>query len=119
MSGFGSASQTVQSSRANDFGKRQVPVRSLVASLRPWNNLAAAAVAVEIAPPAGKLAELDSPAYQQLVAESVTAGIEAVRGKLAAAPEAPVPPMTAPGAGAPHGAASCIHPSPSTALTDC
>jgi N-acetylmuramoyl-L-alanine amidase len=85
QSGFRAASQTAETSLATELGRRQVLVRSLLAPLRPLNNIAAAAVAIEIAPPAGKLAELNSPAYQQLVAESVSAGIEAVRDQLGAA----------------------------------
>ena len=60
-------------------------MRSLLAPLRPLNNITAAAVAIEIAPPAGKLSDLNSASYQQLVAEAATAGIEAVRDKLGAA----------------------------------
>jgi N-acetylmuramoyl-L-alanine amidase len=85
QSGFGAASQIAESSFATEFEKRQVAVRSLAAPLRPLNNVAAAAVAIEIAPPAGKISDLDSPGYQRLVAESVAAGIEAVREKLGAA----------------------------------
>jgi N-acetylmuramoyl-L-alanine amidase len=84
QSGFRAASQAAQSSLAVEFGKRQIAVRSLLAPLRPLNNVTAAAVAIEIAPPAGKLADLNSAAYQQQVAESVTAGIEAVRDQLGA-----------------------------------
>ena len=84
QSGFRSPSKTVESSLATEFTKRQVPVRSQLAPLRPLNNVTAAAVAIEIAPPGGKLSDLNSPAYQQLVAESVTAGIEEARDKLAA-----------------------------------
>jgi len=84
QSGFRAASQTAETSLATELGKRQVAVRSLLAPLRPLNNITAAAVAIEIAPPAGKLADLNSPGYQQLVAESVTAGIEAVRDQLGA-----------------------------------
>ncbi len=85
QSGFRTASQTAESSLAAEFGKREVRVRSLLAPLRPLNNITAAAVAIEIAPPAGKISDLNSPAYQQLVAESVTAGIEAVRDRLGTA----------------------------------
>ena len=84
QAGFRAASQTAETSLATELGKRQVAVRSQLAPLRPLNNITAAAVAIEIAPPTGKLADLDSPAYQQLVAESVTAGIEAVRDQLGA-----------------------------------
>jgi N-acetylmuramoyl-L-alanine amidase len=85
QSGFRAASQTAESSLAAELGKRQIAVRSLLAPVRPLNNITAAAVAIEIAPRAGQLADLNSPAYQQLVAESVTAGIEAVRDQLRAA----------------------------------
>jgi N-acetylmuramoyl-L-alanine amidase len=84
QSGFHAASQTAETSVTAELGKRQIAVRSLLAPLRPLNNITAAAVAIEVAPPAGKLAELNSPTYQQLVAESVTAGIEAVRDQLGA-----------------------------------
>ena len=86
QSGFRAVSQTAESGLAAEFAKREVPVRSLLAPLRPLNNITSAAVGIEIAPPAGKAADLNSPAYQQLVAEAVAAGIEAVRDKLGAAP---------------------------------
>jgi N-acetylmuramoyl-L-alanine amidase len=86
QSGFRVASQTAESSLATEFGKRQIPVRNLPAPLRPLNNLPTAAVAIEIAPLSGKIADLNSVAYQQLLAESVTAGIEAVRDKLGTPP---------------------------------
>ncbi len=82
QSGFHAASQAAASSLAAELGKRQIAVRSLLAPLRPLNNITAAAVAVEIASPSGKVDDLNSPAYQQLVAESITAGIEAVRNQL-------------------------------------
>jgi len=82
QSGSRPASLTLASSLAAEFGKRQVPVRSLTAPLRPLNGVIAAAVAIEIAPPAGMVSDLNSPAYQQLVSEAVTAGIEAARDKL-------------------------------------
>jgi N-acetylmuramoyl-L-alanine amidase len=85
QAGFRTASQTAQSSLASELGKRQIAVRSLFAPLRPLNNITTAAVAIEIAPPGGKLADLNSPAYQQLVAEAITAGIEAVRNQPAGA----------------------------------
>ncbi len=50
QSGFRAVSQIAESSMAAEFGKRQVVVRSLAAPLRPLNNVAAAAVAVEVAP---------------------------------------------------------------------
>ncbi len=85
QSGFRAASQSVEASLATELGKKQIAVRSLLASLRPLNNITAAAVAIEIAPPSDKLDDLNSAAYQQMVAESVTAGIEAVRSQLGGA----------------------------------
>ena len=84
QSEFRAASQTAETSLATELGKRQVAARSLLAPLRPLNNITAAAVAIEVAPPAGKLADLNSSSYQQLVAESITSGIEAVREQLGA-----------------------------------
>lgn len=86
QSGFRAASQTAQASLAAEFIKRQVPVRSLIAPLRPLNNIATAAVAIEISPPAGGISGLTSSAYQQLVAESVASGAAAVRDKLESKP---------------------------------
>ncbi|MGA9815291.1 MAG: N-acetylmuramoyl-L-alanine amidase, partial [Terriglobales bacterium] len=86
QSGFRAASQSVEASLAAELGKKQIAVRSLLAPLRPLNNITAAAVAIEIAPPSGKLDDLTSAAYQQMVAESVTAGIEGVRNQLGGAP---------------------------------
>ena len=85
QAGFGAASQAAESSLAAELGKRQIAVRSLLAPLRPLNNITAAAVAVEIASPTGKVDDLNSAAYQQTVAESITAGIEAVRNQLGGA----------------------------------
>ena len=96
QSRFRALSQNTESSLASEFGKRQVPVRSLAAPLRPLNNVAAAAVAIEIAPPAGKIADLDSPAYQQVVAESVVAGIEMVKDRLGAGLEVSLSDVTKP-----------------------
>jgi N-acetylmuramoyl-L-alanine amidase len=94
QSRFRAVSQGAESSLASELGKRQVPVRSLAAPLRPLNNVATAAVAIEVAPPAGKLSDLDSPAYQQVVAEAVVAGIEAVKDKLGSVPEVTSPGLT-------------------------
>lgn len=79
---FRAASEAAEASLAAELGKRQIAVRTLLAPLRPLNNITAAAVAIEIAPSAGRLADLTSPAYQQVVAESVTAAVEAVRAQL-------------------------------------
>jgi N-acetylmuramoyl-L-alanine amidase len=78
-------SQMVEASLAAEFEKRQVAVRSLVAPLRPLNNVTAAAIAIEVAPPVGGITELNSPRYQQLISESIASGVLAVRDRLGTA----------------------------------
>jgi N-acetylmuramoyl-L-alanine amidase len=79
------ASQAVETSLAAEFGKRQISVRSLIAALRPLNNVTAAAIAIEVAPPAGGIAELSSPQYQQLISEAIASGVLAARDRLGTA----------------------------------
>ena len=52
------------------------------ASLRPTNNIAAPAIAVEIAPPGDNVPDIASAAYLDQVAQSIAAGIVAVRNKI-------------------------------------
>jgi N-acetylmuramoyl-L-alanine amidase len=59
-------------------------VRSLIAPLRPLANLIAPAVGIELAPPAGDVAELNSPTYQQAICSSLAAGLASMRDKLEA-----------------------------------
>jgi N-acetylmuramoyl-L-alanine amidase len=79
------ASQVIETSLAAEFEKRQVAVRSLIAPLRPLNNVTSAAIAIEVAPPASGMADLNSPQYQQLISESIASGVLAVRDKLGTA----------------------------------
>jgi N-acetylmuramoyl-L-alanine amidase len=69
---------------ASELQKQRVPVRVLMAPLRPLNNITTAAVAVEVAPSEGGVEDLNSPAYQQLVTSSLAAGVLSVRDKLEA-----------------------------------
>jgi N-acetylmuramoyl-L-alanine amidase len=82
QSAFASSSQAAEAAVAAELQKNQIPVRTLVAPLRPLNNIAAAALALEVAPPAVGVSGLDSPEYQQLVATSVAAGIASARDQL-------------------------------------
>jgi N-acetylmuramoyl-L-alanine amidase len=82
--GFRAASQNAANSLAAELGKRQIAVRLLLAPLRPLNNVAMPAIAIEIAPLTAKISDLYSPAYQQLVAEAITSGIEAIHDQLGA-----------------------------------
>ena len=78
------ASQSALDGIAVELRRRQIPVRTLSAPLRPLNNVTAAAIAVEIAPPGTNVAELASPAYQQSLASTLANGIAAARDKLGA-----------------------------------
>ena len=71
---------------AGELQKRQVPVRTLQAPLRPLNNMAGAAIAVEVAPQGGDVSQLVAPDYQQLVTSAVATAIAANRDQLAGAP---------------------------------
>jgi N-acetylmuramoyl-L-alanine amidase len=75
-------SGSVAGSVAAELEARKLPNATLFAPLRPMNNIAAPAFAVEIAPPAGKVEDIASAAYQEQVAQSIAAGIAAVRSKL-------------------------------------
>jgi len=81
---FQAISRAAQASLAAELQSRQVTVRSLSAPLRPLNNVMAAAVAVELGPPSDDISELNSAAYQQLVASAIAAGLGNVRDKLEA-----------------------------------
>ncbi len=69
---------------ASELAKRQIQVRTLAAPMRPLNNVIAAAIAVEVAPPGTDVMDLNLPAYQQNVVSAVATGIAAVRDKLGA-----------------------------------
>jgi hypothetical protein len=71
---------------AGELQKRQIPVRTLTAPLRPLNNVIAAALAVEVAPQGSDIMQLTAPDYQQLVTSAVATAIAAAHDRLAAAP---------------------------------
>jgi N-acetylmuramoyl-L-alanine amidase len=79
-------SQATAVSVGAELRKLQITVRTLRAPLRPLNNITTAALAVEVAPPAGDLSPLTAPDYQQLIAGAVANGIVAIRAQLGAAP---------------------------------
>jgi N-acetylmuramoyl-L-alanine amidase len=79
-----SSSQAAASSMATEFRNKEISVRTLAAALRPLNNITTAAIALEIAPSSGKVSDLSSSDYQQLVASTVAAGIVDARGRLEA-----------------------------------
>jgi len=75
-------SQSAASAVAAEFQKRQIPVRTLAAPLRPLNNVTGAAIAVEVAPQGADPAELTAPDYQQLVTSAVATAIASARNQL-------------------------------------
>src|ERR1700733_10781255 len=78
-------SQIAASAVAAEMQKRQIPVRSLSAPLRPLNNLAGAAIALEVAPNDSDSSQLTAPDYQQLVTSAVSTAIAATRDQLGGA----------------------------------
>ena len=79
-------SQSTATAVSNELQKRQVPVRSLAAPLRPLNNVIGPAIAVEVAPQASDVAQLTAPDYQELVTSAVATAIAANRDQLGGAP---------------------------------
>lgn len=72
---FLSSSQSAANTIAVELEKSHIAVRQLAAPLRPLNNIVAAAVAIEVAPPATGPSDLTSTAYVEFVTNSVAAGI--------------------------------------------
>jgi N-acetylmuramoyl-L-alanine amidase len=67
---------------AAELNTRKVPVRATSASVRPLNNIAAPAVAIEVSPLSSDVSTLTSADYQQRIAGAIAAGVSAVRNKL-------------------------------------
>ena len=63
----------------------QVPVALFPAPVRPLNNVAGAALAVEVAPLRGNLESLTNASYQDAVAQALAAALTTVRPKIEAA----------------------------------
>jgi N-acetylmuramoyl-L-alanine amidase len=82
QSAFLTGSQAATANVSAELTQRQVPVRVLVAPLRPLNNVITAAVGVEVAPSAEGISSLTLPAYQDLIAASVASGVADMRDKL-------------------------------------
>ena len=75
-------SALVAGSVSAELETRKLPNATLAATLRPMNNIAAPAIAIEIASPSGDVNEIASATYLDQVAQSIAAGIAAVRGKI-------------------------------------
>ena len=63
-----------------------LPVRSLIAPVRPLGSVTEAAVAIEVAPLGPSPDELAAATYQQKIASALAAGIAGLRAKWEAAP---------------------------------
>lgn len=79
-------SQSAASAIAAELQKRQIPVRTLSAPLRPLNNVAGPAIGLEVSPTGTDLAQITAPDYQELVTGAVATAIAAARDQLGAAP---------------------------------
>jgi len=75
-------SHTVADGITLELGRRRVPAESLEAPVRPLNNIAAAAVAIEVNAPAGDTRAFHSPNYQLTVASAVADAVLAARPRL-------------------------------------
>src|SRR5205823_5057696 len=81
QAGYVTASHALASSILDSLGKSSAifPVALMPAPLRPLNNVAAPALAVEVAPRNRDLASLGNASYQQEVATALAAAIAAAR----------------------------------------
>lgn len=79
-------SQSTASAVASELQKRQILVRSLIAPLRPLNNVTGPAIAIEVAPQGSDVNQLTAPDYQQLVTSAVATAIASSRDQLGGAP---------------------------------
>jgi N-acetylmuramoyl-L-alanine amidase len=75
-------SQNTATEVAAELQKRQIPVRTLAAPLRPLNNITGAAIAVEVAPQGSDPAQLTAPDYQQLITSAVATAIASAHDQL-------------------------------------
>ena len=79
QSAFLDGSRAVAGSVVAEITKQQIPVASAPVLLRPLNNIAASAIAIEIMPPAADVEGLTSVAYQQTVCAAIAEGVAGSR----------------------------------------
>jgi N-acetylmuramoyl-L-alanine amidase len=68
----------------SELQNKRIPARSLIAPLRPLNNITTAAIALEVAPPSGDVSQLNSPTYQQSITSAIAAGVADFRDQMQA-----------------------------------
>src|ERR1035438_2813508 len=78
-------SQSTANAVAAEFQRRQIPVRTLTAPLRPLNNLTGPAIRSEERRVGKESSQLTAPDYQQLVTSAVATAIAASRDQLGSA----------------------------------
>jgi N-acetylmuramoyl-L-alanine amidase len=81
QAGFLTLSQSVAAGLTQELQNEHLTARQLAAPIRPLNNIATAAVAIEIAPN-GDLASLESTEYQTSVANGIATSIANMRARL-------------------------------------
>ena len=77
-------SRAFATSLGSELEKKRIAARVLVAALRPLNNITRPAIAIELALPSTGLADLNSPAYHELVSSSVATALLSMRSQLEA-----------------------------------
>lgn len=77
-------SQNLARAVSEELRKKGLPVASLGVPLRPLNNIAAPAIAVELAPDADDLQSLESQKRQNNVATAIALGIAQIRSQIGA-----------------------------------
>ncbi len=75
-------SRMVSAAIMAEMQKREFPVRTSSASLRPLNNVFMPAVAVELAPGTGGITDLTSANYQQRAASAIAEAVTTIRDRL-------------------------------------
>ena len=81
---FVSSSRLVGSSILEELGKNHVRVASapLPVPVRPLNNVAAPAVAIEVGPLTNDMESVSNQDYQEVVAKSLVSALVAVRSRV-------------------------------------
>ena len=75
-------SRTLAQAISGEIGKKDIKVMNLSTSLRPLNNIAAPAIAVELAPDPANVQDIAGQKFQTMVAAGVAAGVAQMRSQL-------------------------------------
>ncbi len=75
QAGFGDRSRIIAGSILQELKKLQVPAVQLSVPVKPLNNVAAAAVVIEVAPPESATGSIQNATYQEQVAQAVATAI--------------------------------------------